>query len=276
MTKVCSPPSVNQCAVCYRLCVGFCPSGINVAAGLIPGANLWLWVMDKFGNFYQNAIIVNGDGSFDIVLNDFPTGMFSPAAGVTNIFVTTDQAGIDLVEMTFAGATYNCIILQILPNVEFVQTPTEPFVAGNGSCDPPHFLVLWGQITGNILDQTDLINYITTHTGTSTSVSFNAQENILAFQAVTSDGKLGNSNLIQQKNKIIGIAQSNVNTGFVGNATGFGTIQNPSWNWTIGDKIFLNGTSLSSTAPSTGFSILLATATKTDTIDVIIQPSILL
>jgi len=107
-------------------------------------------------------------------------------------------------------------------------------------------------------------------------VSFNATEDIAAFVAVTSTGKLADSGTIAYKNKVIGITKEAVLTGFVGKAVGFGQITNPGWAWTVGDKIFLNGTSLSTTAPSTGFIQIIGTATGATVIDVKIGQSVLL
>jgi hypothetical protein len=108
------------------------------------------------------------------------------------------------------------------------------------------------------------------------NIPFVANDNISAFQVVTSNGKIANSSNVAHKNKIIGISLTDVLIGFSGTAIGFGIIQNSAWTWTIGDKIFLNGTSLSITAPATGFSLLIATAIAIDTLDIIMQPSILL
>lgn len=112
--------------------------------------------------------------------------------------------------------------------------------------------------------------------GTNLEIDFVATETIAAYQVVTSDGKVGNSATISQKNKIIGIAKTNVAIGFAGKAIGFGEIQNVAWAWTVGDKIFLNGILLSTSAPATGFSQQIGTAIASDTIDVKDQPSVLL
>ena len=101
-----------------------------------------------------------------------------------------------------------------------------------------------------------------------------ATENISIFDVVTSDGKVGNSAIVSQRNKIIGLSKTATLIGFMGTAIGFGEITNGAWTWTIGDKIFLNGTTLSTVAPSSGFSILIGTAIGTDTIKIELQPSI--
>ena len=107
-------------------------------------------------------------------------------------------------------------------------------------------------------------------------IPFIATQNIPAYSPVTSTGQIANSSTTAHRNKVIGIATATVNNGFSGNAKGFGTIINPLWTWTIGDRIFLNGTSLSTIAPLTGFIQIVGTATATDTIDVKLSQSILL
>lgn len=105
---------------------------------------------------------------------------------------------------------------------------------------------------------------------------FNASENVPAFSVVTSDGYIANSNNIVHKNKLIGINKEAVNLGFVGNATVTGEISNPAWSWVPGDKLYLNGVTISTIAPAVGFSVQIGTASKSDTIVVLLQPSILL
>lgn len=121
-------------------------------------------------------------------------------------------------------------------------------------------------------------SYTITTSGSANSVDidFNANENISAYKVVTADGYNGDSSNTTQRNKIIGINKADVSTGFVGTCIGFGEMKNSAWSWLIGSKIFLNGTSLSTTAPSTGYNVIIGVATKSDTIDIKISQSILL
>lgn len=107
-------------------------------------------------------------------------------------------------------------------------------------------------------------------------VEFIATEDILAYQVVTGDGKVANSSTSSHRGKIIGIAAIGVLNGFVGEAIVSGEITNAGWAWTIGSPLYLNGNVISATAPTTGFSQQIAVATKTDTIDIDLKPSILL
>lgn len=108
----------------------------------------------------------------------------------------------------------------------------------------------------------------------SITLDYVASVPIAQYNPVTSDGKLADNNTLSTRNKLIGISITTTAAGFVGNAIGFGEVSNGSWSWTIGDKIFLNGTSLSTIAPTTGYSQMIGTATAVDTIDINIQPTI--
>jgi len=134
-----------------------------------------------------------------------------------------------------------------------------------------------------ISDEPDIINNVTNNItnnvivgGPSSVVEFVAAENVAAYDLATSDGYIADSTDVTMRNKVIGIANSAVLSGNTGQATGFGEIQNVGWSWLLGSKIFLNGTSLSETPVSSGFSLLIGTAVASDTINVNIQPSILL
>lgn len=109
-----------------------------------------------------------------------------------------------------------------------------------------------------------------------TKVAFLANESISANIVVTSTGVQANSATIAHRGKIIGISTASVSSGFMGSAKGFGEWVNATWSWTIGDKIYLNGTSLSTTAPSSGFIQFIGTATASDTININLGPAILL
>lgn len=110
----------------------------------------------------------------------------------------------------------------------------------------------------------------------SVIVEFVAQTNILAFQVVTSDGFLGDSAVTGQRNKIIGISNNNVLTGFTGNAITSGKILNPSWTWTVGDILYLNGTTISTTAPLTGYIQKIGTAIASNIINVDLSIAVLI
>ena len=107
-------------------------------------------------------------------------------------------------------------------------------------------------------------------------IDFIATAAVPVFVLVTSTGVPADSTDVTHRNKVIGISTTAVSSGFAGKAVGFGQIKNPAWSWTIGDKLFLNGTTISTTAPSTGFSQMIGIANKSDTIDVDIHASILL
>ncbi len=93
-----------------------------------------------------------------------------------------------------------------------------------------------------------------------------AAEDIPAYHFVTSDGSIANSNNTSESNNVVGITRDPVSTGFVANLVAGGEITNPSWNWTVNSKLFLNGTSISITPPSTGFIQLLGVARNSHTI----------
>lgn len=126
-----------------------------------------------------------------------------------------------------------------------------------------------------------LMSILITQNGGSSSgdtiiLIVNANENISAYVVVTADGYNADSSNVQHRNRILGISNQAISNGFTGNVVANGKIQNSSWTWNPGDKIFLNGTSLSTTAPNVGFCQVIGVAYQTDTIDVQIKQGILL
>lgn len=106
--RVCSPIPLS-CDYCFTLEVAYSEL-MNVQAGLTPAAVYYLFVTDKFGNQWSDQFTVNGDGSFDIDLTNYPAGMFNPFNGWFDLFVSEDSAGEVLVPMTFVSE-YNCLKL---------------------------------------------------------------------------------------------------------------------------------------------------------------------
>lgn len=112
MIPICFCISKN-CDECYEQSISYCPNEINILAGLIPAATLYLWVRDKFGKIWDDIVTVNGDGSFDINMSNFPTGMFTASFGSLDIFLTSDSDGGTVVPVTFNTVEYNCLILKV-------------------------------------------------------------------------------------------------------------------------------------------------------------------
>jgi hypothetical protein len=110
--QVCVPIK-GDCSYCYTTGL-HSGTTINVAAGLSPAASLFIFITDKFGNQYSDSITVNGNGSFDIVSADFPTGMFNTQAGSFDLFVTSDPYGTNVVQMKFLVSFWNCLIFNII------------------------------------------------------------------------------------------------------------------------------------------------------------------
>jgi hypothetical protein len=82
----------------------------------MAGNTAYLWIKDKFENFYQDFITIEGDGSIDINFNNFPDGMFSYTFGDIMIFLTSDVTGLTTIDMNI-NKTYSCIEFNIIdPN----------------------------------------------------------------------------------------------------------------------------------------------------------------
>lgn len=106
--------------------------------------------------------------------------------------------------------------------------------------------------------------------------SFVVAGNIPAFAAVTSTGLAANSATTAHFGKVIGVTLAAIASGFSGLVQVAGQLTNPAWAWSTGDLIFLNGASLSSSPPGTGFVQPLGTAKSATTIILEIGTPILL
>lgn len=103
-----------------------------------------------------------------------------------------------------------------------------------------------------------------------------AAEDIPAFSAVTAQGNVGDSSNTAHYGKVVGIAQTDVTSGFIATLVVDTELTNPLWSWSPNTILFLNGTLLSATPPSSGFSQVVAVARNATTIIVRLEPPILL
>lgn len=120
------------------------------------------------------------------------------------------------------------------------------------------------------------ITEIATSPSADLLVSYVSTVAIAKYDPVTSNGQIADSNVIGHRNKLIGLATESVLALYGSTAIAIGEVTNPAWSWTIGDIIFLNGTTLSKVPPVTGTSLysqVVGVATKTDTIDIDIKQS---
>lgn len=108
------------------------------------------------------------------------------------------------------------------------------------------------------------------------TASINIAVDIPAFTLVTANGEIADSSNIFHFGHVVGLSTVAVLSGFTDTVVAEGEVTNGSWSWTNNDKIFLNGTSLSTISPSTGFSQFIAIAKNNNTIYVRLQQPILL
>lgn len=117
---------------------------------------------------------------------------------------------------------------------------------------------------------------ISTGTGSADKIfiQINAAENLSKYDVVTTDGYKADSTNDLHKNKILGIATVDILSGQSGTIQTYGDIDNALWGWTSMETIFLNGTNISSLAPTIGFIIPLGKIRNATKIFINIQMSI--
>lgn len=81
-----------------------------------------------------------------------------------------------------------------------------------------------------------------------------ARESIPRFVAVNSWGERANNQGVRSYGKVLGVTQDTVSIGMEATVVFNGEIINSLWSWAPGSIVFLNGSSLSTIPPLTGFS----------------------
>lgn len=98
-----------------------------------------------------------------------------------------------------------------------------------------------------------------------------ANVDIPAFSLVTENGQIADSTNLFHFGHVVGISTILVLTGFTNTVITQGEVSNPAWSWVNNDKLFLNGISLSTVPPVTGFNQFIALAKNNNTIFVRLQ-----
>lgn len=112
MALVCSLRFPMDCDACYETIIiePCADTTINFQVGLPAGQQRYLFVIDKFKNVWRNLITVKPDGSIDLTLTDYPDGLFNKYSGFFRVFLSTDDQGQNIVDLTINGNLYLCII----------------------------------------------------------------------------------------------------------------------------------------------------------------------
>ncbi len=113
-----------DCSVCFDMSIDYCPvSPINLNVGQTPTTQIYLWIIDKLGNVYNDLVTVKNDGSIDIDLSHFQIGMFTPNFGAIDIFLTSDSAGKIVLPIStlYPSSVYNCIFLKVNEEVHIIN-----------------------------------------------------------------------------------------------------------------------------------------------------------
>lgn len=103
-----------------------------------------------------------------------------------------------------------------------------------------------------------------------------ASEYIPKYKIVTTDGYICDSTDITQRHKAVGIAMNNTSIGFNCNCVVKGIIEDATFSFTPNATLYLNGTNISTTAPTTGYILSIGKSITSDKILIDVQRSILL
>lgn len=103
-----------------------------------------------------------------------------------------------------------------------------------------------------------------------------AAEDLAAYEFVTAVGAKADSSNSAHFNKVVGMTTAAVLTGFVASLSTDGEVTNPAWTWSANASLFLNGTSISQTPPSSGFIQVVGVAVNATTMIIQIKLPLLI
>ena len=92
------------------------------------------------------------------------------------------------------------------------------------------------------------------------------QQDTPAYSIVTSTGLIANSGNLAHYGRVVGMTEIGVLNGTVVNVIDDLDVTNNAWAWSPGTYLYLNGSTISATPPSSGFSQRVATASNANII----------
>jgi len=230
-----------SCSTCYEVKLAACSGTVEVLAGLGASTSYKVRITDKFGNQYFDDIVTDGAGNFDLDLSAFEEGLFTSHSG-TFIFEILD-ASDEKVVLTLNDTEYTCV------SISFFNSDI-----------PPAYL------NQTIPNASDVENDPNPAAFMLQQMEYTAAENIAAYEVITNEFKVANSATVADIDKTLALSVTTTTNGSKGLAVVKGLVINPGWTWTVGADIYLNGTSLSETAPITGFAVIIGKASRADAI----------
>lgn len=117
MAVYCQEERALSCDSCYEISKEYC-AAINVNPGLVEGQNYYLQIVDKFANRRTQQVTIKADGSFDVDTTVLPDNYFNPYAGKFELYLSSDEDGLEDIEMTFESTAYNCVVLNITKTID--------------------------------------------------------------------------------------------------------------------------------------------------------------
>jgi hypothetical protein len=111
--SICDDDIPKNCDECFE--VSRTDTDLTFIYGLTPLTEYYLWVIDSFNSNYKVLFTSGADGSFTIdPLNAiYPAGMFNNYAGELEVFISSDEDGINVIPLMIALISYNCVLLTI-------------------------------------------------------------------------------------------------------------------------------------------------------------------
>ena len=86
---------------------------ISFDVGLAPGAVYFLWVIQG-DHAWSDSTTIGAGGEVFISTSNYPVGLFNPYANYFKVYLTTDAAGLNRVDLTINAEIFTCIVFKIV------------------------------------------------------------------------------------------------------------------------------------------------------------------
>jgi hypothetical protein len=102
-----------NCSECYESEFVACYSHLFLDVSLNPSTTYYIWLKDKFNNFYITPVESDTNGDLHVPIADFPEGMLIENTGTFTLYISTSTAVNTKEEFTISDTDYDCIVFSL-------------------------------------------------------------------------------------------------------------------------------------------------------------------
>lgn len=102
-----------NCSECYETELITCYSHLILDVSLDPNTTYYVWLKDKFNNFYIVQVTSDANGDLSVPVEEFPEGLLIENTGSFTLYISTTSATNTKETFTVGYTDYDCVVFDL-------------------------------------------------------------------------------------------------------------------------------------------------------------------